>query len=360
MIINRSFVKAWLAGVVGALVIAQAGVVSAQTDVWVASEPGVGYLFEIAPDPVTPGTVYAAGSEGVAKSTDGGASWALLSQSPKPVYSLAIDPQTPTTLYAGTENKVVFKSTDGGATWKRVGRGLGSGWVSALVVDPSAPNTLYATVSRWSDDFLWRGGVYKSVDGGARWRRIGARVFTEWVQELIVAPREPGTLYALVNNKGVFKSVDGGAKWTAINRGLPYCEILAESDGRSYSGEGICTFGIAVDPQVAGTVYAIGSRYLFKSVDGGASWNGVASFGGGRILADPRASNILYAVVFSEQENKLLRSLDGGANWAPFDNGLPAGRYVSMLSVDPNAPQLAYAVISVNDTQAFYRITMSR
>ena len=59
------------------------------------------------------------------------------------IRALAIDPATPTTLYAGTYGGV-FKSTDGGGSWSAVNTGLTNTEVSALAIDPATPTTLYA------------------------------------------------------------------------------------------------------------------------------------------------------------------------------------------------------------------------
>ena len=58
--------------------------------------------------------------------------------------ALAIDPQTPTILYAGTERGGVFKSTDGGESWIAFNTGLTNLLVNSVVVDPQRPTTLYA------------------------------------------------------------------------------------------------------------------------------------------------------------------------------------------------------------------------
>ena len=60
------------------------------------------------------------------------------------VEALAIDPRTPSTLYAGTQGGGVFKSTNGGANWQAVNAGLNSTAVYALAIDPATPSTLYA------------------------------------------------------------------------------------------------------------------------------------------------------------------------------------------------------------------------
>ena len=58
--------------------------------------------------------------------------------------ALAIDPATPSTLYAGTDGGGVFKSTNGGAAWSAVNIGLTNTYVDALAIDPATPSTLYA------------------------------------------------------------------------------------------------------------------------------------------------------------------------------------------------------------------------
>jgi hypothetical protein len=58
------------------------------------------------------------------------------------VWSLAIDPQSLATLYAGTDIGGVFKSTNGGDTWAF--SGLINETIFSIVIDPQSPQTLYA------------------------------------------------------------------------------------------------------------------------------------------------------------------------------------------------------------------------
>src|SRR3989449_3553889 len=128
----------------------------------------------LAIDPLTPTTLYAGTSGGVFKSTDGGASWSasgLIN-----VSALAIDPLTPTTLYAGTSVfGGVFKSTDGGVSWNATGSLPGA----VFVFDPLTPSTLYAGTVGASPDYL--GDLYKSTDGGASWSPAG--LFSPFVSD---------------------------------------------------------------------------------------------------------------------------------------------------------------------------------
>src|SRR5262245_10987823 len=72
--------------------------------------------------PGEPRGLVAAGDTGVFESRDGGASWARLGSAGDlpTVWSLAVDPRDPQTLFAGTRPAAVYRSRDGGATWKRL------------------------------------------------------------------------------------------------------------------------------------------------------------------------------------------------------------------------------------------------
>ncbi len=74
------------------------------------------------------------------------------------VYSLAINPQTPLVVYAGTRGGGVFKTTDGGMNWRAVNTGLTNTDVLSLAINPQNPLVVYAGTRG--------GGVFKSMDGG--------------------------------------------------------------------------------------------------------------------------------------------------------------------------------------------------
>jgi photosystem II stability/assembly factor-like uncharacterized protein len=132
----------------------------------------------------------------VFKSTDGGATWSGTSLG-STVWALAIDPQNPNILYAGTESFYgggVFKSTDGGATWS--GTSL-TRTVWALAIDPQNPNILYAGAY----------GVFKSTDGGATWSEFSDGLTDYYIYALAVNPQYTNIVYAGTRTDGVFKTM---------------------------------------------------------------------------------------------------------------------------------------------------------
>jgi hypothetical protein len=60
------------------------------------------------------------------------------------IYALAVDPLTPSTVYAGTVFNGVYKSVDSGDNWNPINTGLPAGSVYSIGTDPLTPSTLYA------------------------------------------------------------------------------------------------------------------------------------------------------------------------------------------------------------------------
>ena len=92
--------------------------------VWSRSKsPGGGDISAIAICPQNPSTLYAGTYSGLFKSTDAGLSWNAINNglSYESIESLAIDPLNPATVYAGTPYRV-FKSTNGGMNWSAAWR----------------------------------------------------------------------------------------------------------------------------------------------------------------------------------------------------------------------------------------------
>jgi len=74
----------------------------------------------LAIDPSTPSTLYAATSSGVFKTVDGGDAWAPVNQglTNLDVASVVVDSVDPSTVFAGTRGNSAFVSRDGGMTWQ--------------------------------------------------------------------------------------------------------------------------------------------------------------------------------------------------------------------------------------------------
>jgi photosystem II stability/assembly factor-like uncharacterized protein len=114
-------------------------------------------IVTIAIDPVNPSALYVGTvglvirpseswvSKGIFKSTDGGASWieTTAGLGDFNIEDIAIDPASPGTLYAATDTGV-FRSGNGGKNWSELNKGLGEGFVLDLAIAPTDPATVYA------------------------------------------------------------------------------------------------------------------------------------------------------------------------------------------------------------------------
>ncbi len=356
------FLKALLFIVLCLLSISQAGIVSAGTNVWTSSGPEGGNIIALAINPATPSTLYAGTyGAGLFISTDGSSSWSPVScMTFGAVETLAINPVTPTTIYAGVSADV-FKSTDSGTTWKVIDSGLPSANIRSLAINPVTPSTVYAGTS---------GGVFKSTNSGKGWSAFNTGLTNTNVMTVAIDPVTPSTLYAGTWNAGVFKSIDSGNNWSPFNSGLTnlYTNALAinpstpstlyvggsggvfqyTASGGSWSAvnTGLSSSGVwslAIDPGTPSTLYAGTGSGVYKSINDGGNWNavinGLTNMDDRALVINPRKPSTLYV---GTNGGGVLKSTTSGASWSTVNTGI-IGTYSFALAVDPSTPANVYA-----------------
>src|SRR3989475_643125 len=254
--------------------LSQASVASAQT--WTNIGPGPDYVRVVRIDPVTQSTLYAGmvfeGGHypvgGVFKSIDGGHTWSNSSTgmpTNPDIYSLVIDPKTPSTVYAGLDSYGVYKSTDGGAHWSAAGSGMpADADIGALAINPVTPSTLYAATEAISGTTA--GWVYISTDSGSTWSPVstGLPVTTCGLHALAIDPVTLSTVYAGEFGCGVYKSTNSGGNWSPLSTGMPdpYVHSIAIVSAATTVYAGTCNTGVYVLTQQVGiqlTISATGT-----------------------------------------------------------------------------------------------------
>src|SRR5947209_1878399 len=177
--------------------------------VWKSTDTGVNWqpVFDkqpiasigaIAVAPSDHNTIYAGSGEacirgnitygnGVYKSVDAGKTWKNLGlKDTRHIGAVIIDPKNPNIVfvaalghaYGPNEERGVFRTTDGGATWQKVLFKDNKTGAIDIVFDPKNSNTLFASLwevyrTPWSLNSGGPGsGLYKSIDGGATWKRL--------------------------------------------------------------------------------------------------------------------------------------------------------------------------------------------
>ena len=201
--------------------------------------------------PTLPQTLFAGGDTGLFVSHNSGAKWERLgTQGDLPtIWSLAIDPSNPDTLFAGTRPAGVYRSRDGGRHWERLhvdiatACAIGTPFVTAMAVDPDDSNIVWAGVEI--------DGVFRSTDGGDTWAPVRNGMHDLDVHDMAIATTQPKRVYVSTASS-MFMSDNLGDTWRDLGIAekwpLPYARGLAvkPDDPRVlYAGCGQTTTGEA-------------------------------------------------------------------------------------------------------------------
>jgi len=228
------------------------------------------------------------------------------------VADIEIDPKNPSVWYVATAFGGLWKTNNRGITFVPIFDHYGSFTLCCVIVDPKDSNVVWLgtgeNASQRSAHF--GDGVYKSLDAGATWDRVGLAA-SEHIGKILIDPRNSGVVYV----------ASQGPLWSAG-----------------------------------------GERGLYKTIDGGATWTAVLTIspdtGISDVVFDTKNPDILYASAYQRRravgqmigggpEGGIFKSTNAGKTWTKLKNGLPkddVGRVA--LGVDPRKPSTVYALIS--------------
>ncbi len=292
---------------------------------------------------------------GIYKSVDGGQSWQRLGlEKSEHLHRILIHPRRTDTVYvcatgptwSDGEQRGVYKSSDGGQSWNRVLYVNQSTGCADLVMDPVNPDKLMAALwdhRRTPWDFRSGGpgsGLHVTYDGGATWSK---RTHEDGLPEgdlgrigLAIAKSRPEVAYALVEAKksALFRSEDGGRSWEVVN------------DSRGIANRPFYYCDIRVDPANENRVFNIFSSVTI-SEDGGRNFENLVGFSSAH--SDHHAfwidaENPQYMI--DGNDGGLAISRDGGKKWR-FAENLPLGQFYH-ISVDEQTPYRVYGGLQDN------------
>src|SRR6266581_2222710 len=323
--------------------------------------------------------------DGVYRSTDGGEKWQNIGlKESRSIARIVVDPKKPEVAYVAAMGNLwkdggergLFKTTDAGKTWKLILKAAaphdartGCGDV---MIDPTNPQIVYAALyarqrTPWSftsgpdvtggEDV---GGIFKSTDGGATWKKLGGGLPAQTGRiGLAISASNPKVVMAVVQSYeggigalvdirsksgGVFRSEDGGERWTRVSAVDPRPLYFSQ---------------IRIDPANDQRVYLL-SFALLVSDDGGKNFREDLSE---KVHPDSHALAIQPGTVpppkppKPEDKNKppkpavcqrlllgtdggVYQSFAGGKNWDHLNN-IPVGEFYRIL---------------LDDTKPFFRI----
>jgi photosystem II stability/assembly factor-like uncharacterized protein len=286
-------------------------------------------IVSIALHPTNSNILYIATNDAVYKSRDGGSTWERFpSFSARRVTTVAIDPQLPATVYAGTMGDAVYKSPDGGQHWLPHNVGLKEhvSFVNQFVFHPSQSEKIYAATTV---------GAYYTKDAGREWEeRMNGMKEVHIVVSMAIDPKNPAILYAGTTG-GIYRSDDAATSWKKVNNGLiPERELMASMS----LGVNV----IAVDPVNPDIVYAGTTKGLFRTANKGERWERI-----GHNLPDPFVSSIVIhptdpSLLYIGGPQGVWKSSDSGATWQAVNQGL-ATLNIRTLVMAPQDPRVLYA-----------------
>lgn len=219
------------------------------------------------------------------------------------------------TIYVAGASGGVWKSENEGTTWTPIFEHGPSTSIGDVTIAPSNQDIIWvgtgeANIFRSS---MAGAGVFKSVDAGKSWTRMGLGG-THTIPRIVIHPQNPDIVYVAASghewtnntDRGVYRSSNGGTTWEKI----------------LYIDEKTGTIDLVMDPADPNTLYAATWQRIRKK------WN------------DPRNEPAYTG-------SGIYKTSDGGKSWKPINNGLPEAKFRGRIGIDVarSNPRVVYAFI---------------
>lgn len=240
------------------------------------------------------------------------------------ISDFAVDCDNPSTYFVAVASGNVWKTTNAGITFKPVFDDYGSYSIGCITIDPNNKHTVWVGTGENNSQrsVAWGDGIYKSTDGGESWTNMGLKK-SEHIGKIIIDPRNSDVIYVAAQgplwgaggDRGLYKSTDGGKTWE---------HSLKISDNTGVSD-------IVMDTKNPDVLYATSyqrRRHTWTLIDGGP-------------------------------ESAIYKSVDAGKTWSKINKGLPAGDLGRIgLAIAPSNPDILYVIVEAEaDKGGFYRST---
>jgi photosystem II stability/assembly factor-like uncharacterized protein len=286
----------------------------------------------LALDRNNPAHLYAAARSGLFSSGDGGLTWSGLAYKPArhaEAISVAVSPVDGNLmLSAPWDLNQVVRSTDGGQSWTLVQQNPRQTQVIGLKFSLADPQTAYAAFGEADCKYVKSNcsqkgaGLYVSHDTGQTWQPANDVISKEQsFMALAIHPTDSKTVYA-GSPKGLFRTMDGGKSWQQLDLQKP-------------------VWSLAIDKQDTQHIFAGTSSGMYISQDGGTTWK--ASSAGlppeskiKAIAIDPTDSQKIW---IGDYFSGVYFSTDGGTHWNSYNKGL-TNRAITDLALSADGETL--------------------
>lgn len=266
------------------------------------------------------------------------------------IADIAVNPNNYSEYYVAAAAGGVWKTINAGTTYYPVFDGEGSFSIGCLAIDPTNTNVVWVGSGENNNQRVvgYGDGVYRSEDGGKSFKNMGLKK-SEHIGRIAIDPTNSDIVYVAAygplwksgGERGIYKTTDGGKNWK---------QVLNISEHTGFNE-------VMVDPRFPNIVYAAAHQRqrkvftyigggpesaLYKSTDGGATWNkmmnGLPTVNLGRIGLNysPVNPDVLYAVVeAAEDKGGVFKSTDRGASWEKQNSFFTSGNYYQKIFCDP-------------------------
>ena len=288
---------------------------------------------------------------GLYRMTDGDGGWELLKNGlpdEPAIRALAVHPQKPEIVYAGTQDGP-YRSTDRGDHWEKVNVPDHGRPVWSLLFHPRDANIMYAGYESCE--------IYRSDDGGERWHQLPVSVRfpdvtmapganpAKRVLMMSASVSDPDEIYGAVEVGGLIRSLDGGEHWESMSHGIYLNDDIVD------------THGVLASTLRPGTVFNIARAGMFSSTDRGEHWLHVPleplNAKGQtycrsirQVPGDPKTIWVAAGPNFQSEGGVLYRSGDGGQTWEKTDLGFQPASTMFCIAFDERHPKNMYCASS--------------
>jgi len=266
-------------------------------------------------------------SIGILKSTDGGATWPLASNTMnwqvswnRCIYKLLINPVNPNIIFAASTNGL-YRTLDAGLNWNIV---QGGGLFTDVEFKPGNPGIVYATSGVQAN-----GTFYKSTDGGNTFTTaaIGLPPVLNVARlDIAVTPADSNYVYVVAVKKntndfyGFYRSVDGGDNFTLRSNTPNILAGIPASQAWYNLAMGVSAFHK--------DTIIVGGTESWRSLDGGVTWTKhTSTTGAGAPFVHPDMHDMEFmpgtdSVYFLCNDGGVWKTTNYGATWNPLNEGL--------------------------------------
>ena len=250
----------------------------------------------------------------------------------------------------------------GTGSWVWLGPGTVGGRIRSIVIDPVDTNKMWVgSVS---------GGIWHSTDAGGSWQPVNDFMADLAVSALVMDPTNSTIMYAGtgegfpgpreidfngnygIRGAGIFKSTDGGVTWDQLANTNPGAPPPQGCGGGGVACQWSYVDRLAISPN-GNTLLAATVSNIQRSTDGGANWSAAGGVVGPLLDVAFDPSNSSKAI--ASGSGGALFSTDSGANWtfATFNPALPGGNPRVEIACARSNSTIVYAAVDSNGGELY-------